>query len=721
LLLGAATLAVAATGSAAAAQDAVAAEPALEEIVVTALRRTENLQTVPIAATALSGAKLESSAVERLSDLQFVSPSLSITSAGETESINIRGIGLTSNLPTVTNGVATYVDGLFQAQIVTAVPFYDIASVEVLRGPQGTLVGNNSTGGAIFINSKSPTLGRVEGYAQATLGTYERRELEGAINLPLGDTLAVRAAGIYRKQNSFFTDVGPFANDAGKIDERGLRIGAHLDVARFQALLKLQWHEAESGGFAYRPVPGTVFGPFRVGDERTLSYDADTRQHETAFQASLELKYETRGGVVVRSLSGYQLKRNSYVQDTDATQLPISPTGGFVIDYFARDRQISQEINIISPTDGRFDWILGGYYQHTDILVDYLTISPRPRVDIRPRQQRDIFGVFGQGNYQLTPMLEVQLGLRYSKVDTSGSGGVVVGDGDLGFPPGGIPVADVGGAHEDAKVTGKLAVNWQPNERHFFYAFAARGYKPGGFNSPSSEFGPETVWDYEIGWKATWADGRLRTQIGAFYNDYSGLQFDVIEPSTGVAAVRNIGSATIKGVEAQVQGQFGSLGFDLGVAYVSSRVDPLTLINARALPPGQLGPQCPTGVPSAPPLCFDYVPFTITNGGGPNLYSPEWTFNAGIEYRMPIGSGSLTPRLNYGYVGDRFDYFAYGPGDRLAERGLLSASLTLAVGQWRIEAFGTNLTNKTYISGRSGDNEFYGAPREYGVRAGVRF
>jgi len=147
-------------------------------------------------------------------------------------------------------------------------------------------------------------------------------------------------------------------------------------------------------------------------------------------------------------------------------------------------------------------------------------------------------------------------------------------------------------------------------------------------------------------------------------------------------------------------------------------VDGMTFINARALPPGQLGPQCAPGVPVQ---CFDYTPFFITTKGGPNLFSPKWSYNAGIEYRFDLGDTRLTPRLNYGYVGSRFNYIAYGPDDRLNGRGLLSALITLERGDWRVEGFATNLTNKTYVSGRQGNNEFYGAPREYGVRLGVKF
>jgi iron complex outermembrane receptor protein len=692
------------------------------EIIVTAQRRAENLQDVPIAATAYAGDQLDSKAIGAVADLQFAAPSLSITDAGETQSVNIRGIGIASNSPNVSNGVATYIDGLFQPPIVTSIPFYDISTIEVLRGPQGTLVGNNSTGGAIFVNSKNPTTRGIEGYARAGYGSYDLYEAEGAFNLPLSSTLALRAAGTYRDRDSYYEDVGPFHNNAGKLKELGGRIGALWEPGAFRALLKLQWHEQDTGGYAYRPAPGTDFAPFRVGDIRTLSYDNETAKVERAFISSLELRYEFAGGITLRSLSGYQYKRNNYLADTDASQAPLALGGGQATDYFAGEKQYSEEINIISPTDGDFDWILGGYYQHNDIVVDIDNFSPFPPVLVNPRNQRDIYGVFAQGNYQLSTALEFQLGLRYSHYKATGTGGVWLGRGASGFPPDGILLSDLSGSHTDGRMTGKVALNWTVSNDHMLYAFAARGYKPGGFESPTSEFNPETVWNYEIGWKGTLADGRVRTQFAAFYNDFKDLQFDVINPETGSSGIQNVGSAKIKGIEGQIQARFGGLGIDGGFGYLDTKLSSLTFVDSRALPPGQLGPQCPVGVPSNPPTCFDYDPYITTTTGGPNLYSPKWTYNAGIEYRAELADRViLTPRINYGYVGRRFDYLAYGPGDLIQSRGLLSALVTLQIGDWKVEGYATNLTDKEYVVGRSGNNEFYGAPREYGVRVGVTF
>jgi iron complex outermembrane receptor protein len=302
---------------------------------------------------------------------------------------------------------------------------------------------------------------------------------------------------------------------------------------------------------------------------------------------------------------------------------------------------------------------------------------------------------------------------------------VFIGNGIPGFPPGGLQVASLAGEHDDGRTTGKVALNWTLDDANLLYVFAARGYKPGGFNSVDSRFDPETVLNYEVGWKSSFQEGRMRTQLAAFYNDYSAFQFDVIEPATGQSGIRNVASATIKGFEAQIQARFGALALEGGAAYVDSNLGGLTFVNERLLPPGNLGPQCAPGVPSSPPFCFDYGPFIQTTSGGPNLYSPKWTYNAGADYTFALGSDmTLTPRVNYSYVGPRFAYIAYSPvSDRIDGHGLVSALVTLRKGSWNVEAYGTNLTDEQYVSGQAAAsrNEFYGAPRQYGLRVGMTF
>src|SRR4051794_7291535 len=182
---------------------------ALEEVLITAQRRRENLQAVPIAAAVFQGSELAGKAVTQLNDLQYAVPSLSIGNAGLANAVNIRGVGLASGSPAVANGVAVYVDGLFQTPTLYSNQLYDIDDVEVLRGPQGTLVGTNSTGGAILINSHSPQFGASDGYFQVGVGNYDAWNAQGAFNLPVSDTLALRVAAEFTQHESFYHSVGP--------------------------------------------------------------------------------------------------------------------------------------------------------------------------------------------------------------------------------------------------------------------------------------------------------------------------------------------------------------------------------------------------------------------------------------------------------------------------------------------------------------------------------
>jgi iron complex outermembrane receptor protein len=726
------SLVTAAADIAAAAESSQpSAATVLEEIVVTAQRREENVQNIAIAITALTGDELKDKAVTRLDDLQFASPALTITDAGLSQSVNIRGVGLSSGSPQVTNGVATYVDGVFQPPIVTTSSFYDIGTVEVLRGPQGTFVGSSSTGGAIFINSRSPSLDGTEGYAQVSAGNYSSRGFEGAVNVPFGDTVAMRFAGIHRQRDSYYTDVGAFHNEPGKLDETAGRVGFLWKPGAFQALLKTELVNRETGGYAQRPTLGTNYAPLRSSDLRTLTYDDPTKNHERANQNTLEFRYELDNGVVLRSISGYQDKRIWNLYDTDASIQPALPPPNpyprTSMDQFVRERIWAEEINIISPTNGAFDWILGGYWQRNRINVD-ITINSTANlpIDIDTANQKEITGFFAQVGYKFAPGWKLNVGARQSMFDVTSRGAIVLGRGTP-FPPfngTGLQIGDATGSHDDGRATGKVALEWTPSDGNLVYAFVARGYKPGGFNSATSEFDPETVLDYEMGWKATLLDGRLRTNIGGFWYDYSGFQLDVLDPTTGQVQTQNLADATIRGVEAQAQAQIGGWGFDIGVAYVDSELGEVQFVDQRALPPGinNLTQCAPGASPGTPPTCFDYNPYIRNANGGPLLFSPELTYNAGAEYTFDIGDATLRPRINYAYIGEQWTNLLYSAGrDRLAPRGLLSAQLTFQRHAWTLEAYGTNLSDKEYISGQGGNSEFYGPPREYGVRGTFRF
>ena len=309
----------------------------------------------------LAGDALQDQGVKRFDDLQNVAPSLSVSDSGLTQSVNIRGVGLASGSPSAANGVATYFDGVFQPPIVTTNSFYDIGSVEVFRGPQGTFVGSNSTGGAIFINSHNPELDYVAGYGQAEVGNYNHLGVEGALNLPIGQTVAIRLAGIFRNRDSYFTN-SPNQGKPGRLNEVGGRLGLYWEPSSsFNALIKGEFANKQTGGYAYHPIPGTAYAAGRTADIRTLNYNSPTKNHEKAEQFTAKLEYMTGGGVTVRGIGGYQKKRIWNLYDSDGTNLAKDTQ-----DQFVQEQVYTGELNIISPNDGRFSWIAGGYYQRND-------------------------------------------------------------------------------------------------------------------------------------------------------------------------------------------------------------------------------------------------------------------------------------------------------------------------------------------------------------------
>ena len=709
----------------------------LQEIVITAQRRSENLQNVPIAVTALPGSELLDKAVTSIADLQYSSPSLSISDSGLTNSVNIRGIGLASGSPSVANGVATYVDGLFQPPIVTTGQFYDIADVEVLRGPQGTLVGSNSTGGAIFINSQNPKLGEMDGYVKVGTGNYGEVTSEGAVNLPVDDILAFRVAGEYMSRDSFYTSIGPLHTDAGSLDEKSGRLSMLFKPGAFQALAKIEYTDRNTGGYAATPIPGTQYAPYAPTNPYQLSYDTPNENHERGLISSLELREELSNGITLRSLSGYQDKNIHNVEDYDGTAENTPANPQLTYDQYVREREWTEEINILSPKSDSYDWVVGAYGQHNKIDVNIdetgVTGPGGPPLYIYVPQNKTTTGWFGQLNFRLAPQWKLETGLRYSTFKVDGDGFVALKlptsiCGTNGLPPaasfGGCQVASQAGNEQDGRVTGKVALNYTVNDDNLLYGFVARGYKPGGFNSPTSVFGPETVMDYELGWKSSMLDQHVRTQLGGFYYRYHSFQFAETNLTNGVVGVDNLPTATIEGIEASAQAHLGSWGADAGIAYVHSHLpSPGPFVDTHVLPTDATTPQCAPGETTG---CFNYTPYLVTTSGGPNLYSPDFTFNTGLEYRINLADRmTLTPRVNFAYVSGQFTNLTYNQvTDYLPAHGLLSALLTFDFHDLQLQGYGTNLTDKVYRTGQGLDNAnyyFYGPPRQYGVRLEYKF
>lgn len=687
------------------------ASPALEEVVVTAERRTSNLQQTPIAAAVFSGEQLQNKGVTNIESLQFAAPSVTVQNSGMGNSFNIRGIGKTENSSSIGVGVITYRDGVavFPAYLQNE-PLYDIASLELLRGPQGTFAGQNATGGAVFITEKNPDLSGVGGYFTGQFGNYEHVRLQGALNLPIADTLAVRLAFNTDQRDSFYNVVegAPTEGDPGAVDNQSYRVSVLWQPTdALRVLFKTDYSKLDLGGYPTTPVGSTdglfdirTNGPFAAQDEMLRSV--------------LNISYTFDNGMILRSISGYQDGSSLVDSDTDGTA-----TLPFTSHIDVSQRLWSQEFNLISPDTGPLRWIIGAYYQDDlitfpeggYITTQYLssTVPLLIATTLEGRNPKTTAAVFGQVSYDLTDRLELQAGARFSR-------STVENEAVSAIPALGLSITQ-NDRVEDEKVTGKVALNWTLDENNFLYGFVATGYKAGGLNGPNilgvppGAFEGEEVVDFEAGWKATLLDGRLRTQIGGYYNIYENFQVIIGDPTTPtITTISNVaGETKIYGLEASAQGRFGALGIDAGLSLSHSELGDFFAIDPR----GTLTGGCDPVTGPASTNC-------VNVGGNAQTYAPEMTANLGLEYDFAVVGGLLTPRVDYSHISEAFGtiFANEARGDRLEPRNIVNAQLTFepSGGAWRLQAYGTNVFDEEYVGAVKSGQRYAGPPRQYGVR-----
>lgn len=736
LLLSASLVALMNAGAAHAqtAPAAPAASDPADDIVVTAERRSTSLQRTPVAATVLTGDDLGRKSVLSVENLQFASPSLTVNTSGQSNSFNIRGIGKTEITSSIGVGVVTYRDGVatFPGYFQTE-PYYDIASVEVLRGPQGTFAGGNATGGAVFITDVAPSFDSIKGFATAQYGNYNQLKATAAVNLPLSDTLAIRLAGNTEKRDSFFNVTGPWTGNPGNMNSISGRASLLWQPSsNLRVLLKGAYNKVNYGGLPATPAYfGTAAAPtLNTADPFNVTSNAPLSGQDEFGRISLNISYTFDNGVVIRSISGYQKGTTQEQIDSDATS-----TGTDTFQDFAHEEIWSQEINIISPDTNRFTWLIGGFLQDDAYTFPanggYRSLSPTGVIrslEIVGTNPHTATAVFGQVGYKLTDSLQVTLGGRWSRT-TSRNDAVYPITYVAGVNPGPPPSLIIVNAAPvqkdftaDETVDGKIALNWTINPEHFVYAFVAKGSKAGGLNGinlfavPPRAFSPEEVIDYELGWKGTLMGGRLRTQVGVYYNDYKNFQVSIVDPATPIFnSIYNVPNSTkLYGLEASAQGSFDGFLFDVSVSVSKSELGTFFGRDPRISQTGTCDPATGAGTSTT----------CINLGGRSQTYAPEFTFSAGAQYAFSLGEGTtLTPRVDFAHIGSAWGslFQKTALGDQLGERNILNAQLTLAKGDWSIGAYGTNLTDQHYIGSLNGNRRLAAAPRQYGIRISTTF
>lgn len=702
---------------------------AVEEIVVTAERRTVPLQDTPIAMTALTPAEIEKKGVTQIQDLQYAVPSLSVTNTGLVSFINIRGIGIASGSGSVVPGVATLRDGLYQPPILSHTTFYDIADIEVLRGPQGTFIGTDSTGGAVLINSASPELSELYGRAEVQGGNYGDFETKEMLNLPVSDTLAIRIAGYYEGRDSFYKapNLPSGATIPGSLGEGAARIGVlWKPTDQFTVLLKNEASDYSTGGFAYKPIQTTPYSKFASADPFTLDMDTPEENNEVGTKSSLELKYKFDNGITLRSLTGYQYNQVRNYSDSDGVKAPGTAASPDKFgDQIVKQKPFTQEFNVLSPDGEKLSWIAGVSYLKTNsgIIIHSYQVPATSYQVISEIDGRREEAIFGQAGYEIFDDLTAKVGMRYTHDDYDGQGGVYSG----ATPYAGTPLVTNIGHHSEHELTGKAEADYKLDPADFLYAFAAKGFKEGGFNTAPNattapvQFAPEVVYDYEVGIKSNWLNDHLKTQLDGFYMDYENLQISTIDVTTGRSSIRNVAKSTIEGFEASAQAKQNDFTADFSASYVYSTLGTLQVVNSSALPAAASArPQC-NGTNAA--FCFNYAPYLLTVSGKANPFSPRFSGNIGVGYNFHVnGDDILAPHISVAYQGSQWTTnIEVKNTDYLSAYTLVNVDLAYFHGPWQANLYATNLLDRTYQVGQSSPNVFYGPPRQYGVRLAREF
>ena len=701
--------------STAAAQTAtpapVASSDQLAEVIVTAERRHTDLQNTPISATVLSGTELANMGVTTIDQLQFATPGATIDNFGQGIDFNIRGVGKAEHNSQTTVGVVTYRDGIatfpgyFQEE-----PYYDVANVEILRGPQGTFGGQNATGGAVFVTTNDPVIGGgYKGYVQGQVGNHSDFALQGAVNVPISDTLAGRFAFNGESRDSFYNIAGPnggaYSGNPGRLRMGSGRLGLLWKPDdSLSVLLKTDFNYLNLGAYPADPF-------FATNDLFNIGANSPQQALDRFGRTVLKVDYVLPDGITLRSVTGYQKGNTQYQADLDGTNLNTIAGKSYFADS-VDETLWSEEFNVISRDTGFLTWIVGAYadWDKYDFLPDYYFLigTPPGNLSTEYRLQgtnpETAYAGFGQLSFQLAPGFQLQIGGRYTEAKTTNH---------VQVKQYGLPLADEQTA-KYVNTSGKVSLNWTVNANNFLYAFASSGFRPGGLNVPvglgtPAAFGAEKLMDYELGWKISSFDGHLRTQIDGFYDVYKNFQVIVGYPQfpTFGFELNNPNPTHLYGFEAQTQAVFGQFALDAGTTIMHSSLGRFFATDPRI---ASFTPCNPAAGPSSA-SCIDLT-------GHSQTYAPNFTFNVGAQYKFALGSDTLTPRVNFGYVSPQWATLFENPalGDHLAGRDILGAQLAWAHGSFVTTLYGTNITDQHYVGALNSGLRFAGPPRQFGLR-----
>ena len=670
----------------------------LEEVIVTAQKREENVQSIPIAVTALSEDTIRNANMLNIDDVARHVPGFTVSSYNQvTPQPFIRGVGSSPSDAGSDSSVGVFIDGVFAGRAgAFRADMFDMQRVEVLRGPQGTLFGRNVAGGAlnIFTNEPSQEYG---GHLEVTGGDYDLWNVKGMLNGGLTDDLAARLAFSVRQRDGY-TDNTVTGNETHDEDNKSVR-GRMLWEATdsFSLLLSADYSKDDLKGPATRNYVGAdpfvVLNRFGLGftapflfptssDKYKIEAAEDGYSDREMYTGTLQMDWDIPLGTVT-SVTGYRHNEYDFLDDTFGLAYdPASGIAPLLIDNTDEDSdQFSQELRITSATD-KLVWTAGLYYLQQD--VDQLEIFSPVGVPVDYDQSADTtsYAAFAQATLPFGEKWAVTAGGRYSydekdfKLKTAG---VEIGFGlltpDPANPEAGAVPFDARDDDSWSKFTPKVSLEYTPNDDVFGYLTWSQGYKSGGYNGVStnytaatSPFDEETVNNYEIGVKTDFLDNQMRLNVAAFYMDYEDLQVFVSSFDTAAGLlIDNAGEADIYGVEAE---------------FFYSPTERFNLTATYAWLDAEIG---------------ENEIFSVEEGNTLTR-SPEHSASAAAQYTLPVGKlGQLLLRADYAWQ-DKI-YFQPENYETSAQDsyGLLHLRAALqADAGWELAVWAKNITDEDY-------------------------
>lgn len=711
-------------------------ENAIEELVVTARMRAESLQETPVAVTAVTESQIQKLFVQDLSDLTRAAPNFTIEGVGaihrNASVAYSRGIGYQGVDQAIDPSVGIAVDGVFFTRNIGALQStFDIQQVELLRGPQGTLFGKNTTGGVINITTKKP--GNAYSFAgMLRIGNYGRADASMAADLPVNDQLAFRLSATRQHSSGYMhnlyrtpTGLQPVEEWLAGDDVQSIRAAMRwnptedLEVNASYAYVK---DRSDSVGGVNASFPTDALSRFgRPGfgfpggptDPFVAMRNFPSGDFQDTYAGTLNLTYQGQGFRIV-SISGIVRSSNFSYSDFDVTDLAFFETTAS-----KRHKTMSQEIRFESNSDGPLQWVTGVYAGRTKWDADQIFFLATQTYEAS-RQEEKTAGAFGQFDFSVTDQLTLTAGGRYSWQEKDFVRRLQRPIAIFATTP---PVT----ATEDwSRFTYHLGANYKINEDAMVYASYSTGFKSGGFNSRAASaatigpFRPEKAKAFEIGLKSDWWDNRLRLNVAAFWNKYSDLQVSVFRPATvGTGeeqVVANNANERARGVEVELTVlPIENLTVSASVGYLdadyTSFVANLSGGAATAANPcGGLRDRSKKGP------CL-LVPTRV----------PELTSRVDVSYDFELaGGGTITPNIAWSREGSHFTDTLNAPQGFQTAYDIWDASITYVEpkGRWRASLWGKNLNDAAHrlsVVPTAGvlTQLYFAEPRTYGVELRV--